>query len=57
MGNGMGNGMVSIGSGISRDGQVHFHHGHLRPHIPEAPFDLALRCDAVSNVPHADSIQ
>jgi hypothetical protein len=29
---------------------VHWHLNHLRPHIPEAPFDLAVRCEAVSNV-------
>jgi hypothetical protein len=49
---------VSLGSGttiifpdISLDGQQHFHDCHLRPHIPKAPFDLAVRCEAVSNVP------
>jgi hypothetical protein len=49
---------VSLGTGtthffpdISEDGQEHFHYGHLGHHIPEAPFDLALRCEAVSNVP------
>ena len=36
---------------ISLDGQQHFHPDHLGPHIPEAPFDLAVRCEAVSNVP------
>jgi hypothetical protein len=49
---------VSLGTGtthffpdISEDGQEHYHDRHLHPHIPEAPFDLALRCEAVSNVP------
>jgi hypothetical protein len=49
---------VSLGSGttfilpdISQDGQHHCYGSHLRPHIPEAPFDLAVRCEAVSNVP------
>ena len=36
---------------ISQDGQQHYHDDHLGPHIPEAPFDLAVRCEAVSNVP------
>ena len=45
------NGLTVINSGISQDGQAHRHPDHLRPHIPEAPFDLAVRCDAVSNVP------
>jgi hypothetical protein len=44
-------GTTFIDPDISEDGQEHFHSGHLRPHIPEAPFDLALRCEAVSNVP------
>ena len=47
----LGNGSTNIRPGISEDGQQHYHAGHLRPHIPEAPFDLALRCEAVSNVP------
>ena len=40
-----------IYSDISLDGQYHFHPRHLRPHIPEAPFDLAqaARCEAVKN--------
>ena len=40
-----------IYSDISLDGQYHFHPSHLRPHIPEAPFDLAqaARCEAVKN--------
>jgi hypothetical protein len=44
-------GSTCIFPNISQDGQQHLHGGHLGPHIPEAPFDLALRCDAVSNVP------
>ena len=35
---------VFICPDISLDGQQHSHFGHLRPHIPEAPFDLALHC-------------
>ena len=45
------NGTTFIGTGISQDGQGHRHQDHLGPHIPEAPFDLAVRCEAVSNVP------
>ena len=46
------NGTTRIGSGISQDGQQYHHDSdHLGPHIPKAPFDLALRCEAVSNVP------
>ena len=44
------NGTTFISTGISQDKQYHSHQGHLGPHIPEAPFDLALRCEAVSNV-------
>jgi hypothetical protein len=44
-------GTTCINTGISQDGQDHYHLYHLRPHIPEAPFDLAVRCEAVSNVP------
>ena len=47
----LGDGSTLIRSDISQDGQEHIHPGHLRPHIPEAPFDLAVRCEAVSNVP------
>jgi len=36
---------------ISQDGQEHCHPDHLQLHIPKAPFDLAVRCEAVSNVP------
>ena len=36
---------------ISLDCQQHGHPRHLAPHIPKTPFDLALRCEAVSNVP------
>jgi hypothetical protein len=45
------NGSTCIGTDISEDGQQHYHDDHLGPHIPEAPFDLAVRCEAVSNVP------
>ena len=44
-------GTTCIYPDISQDGQQHFRGGYLRPHIPEAPFDLAVRCEAVSNVP------
>jgi hypothetical protein len=44
-------GETDIYPDISQDGQRHHHPGHLGPHIPEAPFDLAVRCEAVSNVP------
>ena len=47
----LGCGMTFIHPDISQDGRQHFHGGHLGPHIPEAPFDLAVRCEAVSNVP------
>jgi hypothetical protein len=48
---GLCDGSTIICTEISEDGQHHYHQGHLRPHIPEAPFDLAVRCEAVSNVP------
>ena len=44
-------GTTFIGTDISHDGQNHGHQNHLRTHIPETPFDLAVRCDGVSNVP------
>ena len=44
-------GTTCINTDISEDGQDHHHPDHLGPHIPEAPFDLAVRCEAVSNVP------
>ena len=47
----LGSGTTFIFPDISQDGQHHSHHNHLGPHIPEAPFDLAVRCEAVSNVP------
>jgi hypothetical protein len=47
----LGDGTTYMNTDISEDGQYHPHGGHLRPHIPEAPFDLAVRCEAVSNVP------
>jgi hypothetical protein len=47
----LSDGTTRIYPDISEDGQEHRHYRHLRPHIPEAPFDLALRCEAVSNVP------
>ena len=47
----LGDGLTRINPDISQDGQDHCHRVHLRPHIPEAPFDLAVRCEAVSNVP------
>jgi hypothetical protein len=39
-------GTTHIGTDISHDGQEHCHRVHLRLHIPEAPFDLAVRCGA-----------
>ena len=49
---GEASGTTEINSDISQDGGSHFHHGHLGPYIPKTrPFDLALRCEAVSNVP------
>ena len=47
----LSSGTTRIFPDISEDGQDHYHDCHLGPHIPEAPFDLALRCEAVSNVP------
>ena len=44
-------GATYIFPGISPDGEWHEHDSRLRPHIPEAPFDMAVRCEAVSNVP------
>ena len=44
-------GSTVIDTDISQDGLNHFHYFHLQLHIPEAPFDLALRCEAISNVP------
>ena len=43
-------GMTRINTEISQDGKDHYHDGYLGPHIPKAPYDLALRCEAVSNV-------
>jgi hypothetical protein len=45
------NGSTVIGTDISQDRQRKYHLFHLGPHIPKAPFDLAVRCEAVSNVP------
>ena len=42
----LADGTSMIGADISRDGEQHY--GLLRPRIPEAPFDLALRCEAVT---------
>jgi hypothetical protein len=47
----LGDGTTCIGTGISQDGEDHYHLFHLKDHIPKAPFDLAVRCEAVSNVP------
>jgi hypothetical protein len=47
----LSSGTMVIYPDISEDGQEHFHPSHLGPHIPKAPFDLAVRCEAVSNVP------
>ena len=40
-------GTTDIFPDISQDGQHHSHHNHLGPHIPEAPFDLAVHACAV----------
>jgi hypothetical protein len=45
------NGSTIIYPDISQDGQQHYHPDRFGPYIPEAPFDLALRCEAVSSVP------
>ena len=50
-------GTTDIDTDISQDGLEHFLISHLGPHVPEAPFDLAVRCEAVSNVPQNHSIQ
>ena len=50
-------GSMWIHPDISQDGQEHCHGSHLGPHIPEAPFDLAVRCEAVSAQRSSDSIQ
>ena len=42
---------MSMGNDISVDGEYHFFVNHLASHIPTAPFDVSLRCEAVSNVP------
>ena len=38
----LGSGSTCINTDISQDGQQHFYPHHLGPHIPEAPFDLAV---------------
>ena len=46
------NGTTDIGSGISRDGQDHFHIDHLEDHIPETkPYDVAVRITKDGNLP------
>ena len=40
------NGSTVVNTAISLDGQRRYHNDHLGPHIPEAPFDLAVRCEA-----------
>jgi hypothetical protein len=45
------NGTTCIYADISEDGQEHCYPRHLLFQIPKAPFDLAVRCEAVSNVP------
>ena len=38
----LGCGTTAIFPDISQDGQRHYYSDHLGPHIPEAPFDLAM---------------
>jgi hypothetical protein len=51
----LAHGHTFIRPDISLDGQDHSHFDYqccgLGLHIPQAPFDLAVRCEAVSNVP------
>ena len=47
----LGYGTTDIFPDTSLDGQHHGHASHLRPHILDAPFDLAVRCEADGNVP------
>ena len=45
-------GTTVIRSDISRDGERHAHHGHLKDYIPKTlPFDVALRISKDANVP------
>jgi hypothetical protein len=48
----LSNGTTRIGSDISRDGEQHFHHDHLKDYIPKTlPYDVALRISKDGNVP------
>jgi hypothetical protein len=45
-------GTTRIGTDIGRDGQRHYHQGHLKDHIPETePYDVALRVTKDGNLP------
>ena len=48
----LSDGTTVINSEISRDGQPHVHHDHLKDYIPKTlPFDAALRINKDGNVP------
>ena len=48
----LGDGTTVINSGISPDGEDHYHEDHLKDHIPETePYDLALRINKDGNLP------
>jgi hypothetical protein len=45
-------GTTVILSGISKDGEEHYHHSHLKDYIPKTlPYDVALRITKDGNVP------
>ena len=44
-------GTTSIFYGLSRDTLHHYNLSHLAPLIPKPPYNLAMRCEAVTNVP------
>ena len=48
----LSNGTTVIYPDISRDGQDHYHRGHLKDYIPKTlPYDVALRISKDGNVP------
>ena len=48
----LGDGTTNIDTGISLDGEEHFHPDHLEDHIPETkPYDVALRVTKDGNLP------
>jgi hypothetical protein len=48
----LSDGSTFIYSDISRDGERHTHHGHLKDYIPKTlPYHLALRINKDGNVP------